>query len=225
MRAEADPVGVADADAGGDDIVGHPGELVDTGHRQVQPLGAGGQPGPLHLVGGDGAERGPGDVGQQAELAVQAQAVRLDEPVAEQMQPQIDVMRVQRLLVQRGDDRADGDDLDAAPGVRPDRVEGGLAQQLRGPLGVEPLGPGRAGLGGQLGGREPGVQNGAVLGEGGETGGDGAGGGGGGCIGHGQNANRRRGREANRSQRASPGGSSYGFGERSPAPRHRRPHP
>ena len=113
----------------------------------MQALGAGVEPDRLDVVDGDRAERGPGDVGEQPEDAVQVLAVRLDQPVGEQVQPQIGVVRVERLVVERGDDRADGDDLDAAAGVRPDGLRGALAEQLDGPLGGSrsvPAGPGSA---------------------------------------------------------------------------------
>ena len=84
-------------------------------------------------------------------MPVQALPVRLDQPVAEQVQPQIDVVRVQRLVVQGGDDRTDGDDLDPAARVRAERLRRGLAEQLGGALGAQPLGPGGAGLGDELG--------------------------------------------------------------------------
>ena len=71
VRAEADPVGVGDPDARGGDVVGHPRELVDAVHLEVQALGAGAEPHRLEVVDGDRAERGPGDVGEQAEDAVQ----------------------------------------------------------------------------------------------------------------------------------------------------------
>ncbi len=67
------------------------------------------------------------------------------------MQPQVDVVRVDRLGVQGGDDRADRDDLDAPARVRADRGGGAAAQQLRRLLGGEPLRAGRARLGGELG--------------------------------------------------------------------------
>ena len=82
VRAEPDPVGVGDAYALGGDVVRHPRELVDRGHLEVQALGAGVEPDLLDVVDGDRAERGPGDVGEEAEDAVQVLAVRLDQAVA-----------------------------------------------------------------------------------------------------------------------------------------------
>ncbi len=85
------------------------------------------------------------------------------------MEAQVHVVRVDRLGVQGGDDRADRDDLDAPARVRADRGGGAAAQQLGRPLGGEPLRAGRTRLGGELGGREPGVEDGAVGGDRGEA--------------------------------------------------------
>lgn len=122
MGAEAHAVGVGDADAGGDDVVRHARELVDAVDRQVQALGAGGEAGALDVPGGDGADGGPRDVGQEAEDAVQVLAVGLDQAVAQQVQAQVGVVGVERLVVGRGDDGAYGDDLDAAARVRSQRL-------------------------------------------------------------------------------------------------------
>jgi hypothetical protein len=100
------------------------------------------------------------------------------------VQTQIDVVRVDRLRVERGDDRADRHHLDVAAGVGADRLRGALSEEFHGPLGRQRLGAGRAGLHGQLGGGEPGVENGAVGGDGGEAGGNGAGGAGSSRVGH-----------------------------------------
>ena len=61
--------------------------------------------------------------------------MRLDQPVAEQVEAQVGVVRVERLLVERGDDRTDGDDLDTAAGVGADRLGGAFTEQLDGSLG------------------------------------------------------------------------------------------
>ncbi|GAA3108259.1 hypothetical protein GCM10020254_62750 [Streptomyces goshikiensis] len=148
----------------GGDVVRHPRELVDRGDLEVQALGAGVQADGLDLVDRDRAQGGPGDVGQQAEDAVQVLAVRLDQAVAEQVQAQVRVVRVQRLVLQGGDHRTDGHDLDAADRVLAERLRRGGPQQFHGLLGGEALGAGRAGLGDQLGGGEPGVEDGAVGG-------------------------------------------------------------
>ena len=75
VRAEADPVGVGDAHAGGQHVVGHPRELVDAEdlHRA---LAAQRQPGALEVLDRARPEAGPHDVGQQAEDAVEVDAVR-----------------------------------------------------------------------------------------------------------------------------------------------------
>ena len=94
VRAEPYAVAVGDPDAGGDDVVDHARELVDPvdGHvpdRRAQPVRV--EPGGL-----DRAGAGPRDVGQQPEDAGQVRAVRLDQPVGEQVQPQPDVVGVDR---------------------------------------------------------------------------------------------------------------------------------
>lgn len=170
VRAEPDAVGVGDAYALGGDVVRHPGELVDRGDLEVQTLGAGVEPHALQVVDGDRAERGPGDVGEQPEEPVEVLAVRPDEPVRQQVQAQVGVVRVERLVVERGDDRGHGDDLDAAPGVHAEGLGGALAEPVDGLVRAEARRTGRAGVGGQLGGGEPGVEDGAVTGDGGEAG-------------------------------------------------------
>lgn len=129
----------------------------------MQALGAGVQPHLLHVVDGDRAERGPGDVGEEAEEPVQVLAVRPDEAVREEVQAQVRVVRVQRLVVERGDDRTYGDGLDTAAGVHADGLGGALTEEVDGLVGGEPFGSGRARLGGELGGGEPGVENGTVA--------------------------------------------------------------
>ena len=67
VGAEPHPVAVGDADAGGDDVVDHPRELVDAEHgdvadRRAQPVGV--EPGRLDRSGA-----GPGHVGEQPEDA------------------------------------------------------------------------------------------------------------------------------------------------------------
>ncbi|BFO20500.1 hypothetical protein SHKM778_68880 [Streptomyces sp. KM77-8] len=77
--------------------------------------------------------------------------MRPDQSVGEQVEAEVDVVRVDRLLGQRGDDRTDRDHLDAPAGVRTDRGTGAGAEQFGGTLGGEPLGAGRSGLVGQDG--------------------------------------------------------------------------
>ena len=77
VGAEADPVGVGDAHAGRDDVVDHPRELVDAEHgrpapRTPQPRADRSKPSTAH-----GPAVGPGHVGEQAEDAVEVDAVRL----------------------------------------------------------------------------------------------------------------------------------------------------
>ena len=91
----------------------HPGCLVDVGHghRSTRPQL---QAGLLETLDRARTMVGPHHVGEQAELAVEVDAVRCDEPVREQMQPQVDVVGVDGGGGDVGDRRADRDDLDAA---------------------------------------------------------------------------------------------------------------
>ena len=103
VGAEPDPVGVADADAGGQHVVDHPRELVHAVHGHPRP--AGHQPGPGLLEVGHRARSGggPHDVGEQAEDALHRDRPRPDEPVAEQVQPQPGVLGGRRRRLQVGD--------------------------------------------------------------------------------------------------------------------------
>ena len=68
--------------------------------------------------------------------------MRADEPVREQVQPQIDVVRVDGRLGEAADGGADRDDLDATVGVRAEQCGGGLTEQLGRLSRVEPFGAG-----------------------------------------------------------------------------------
>ena len=100
VRAQSHPVGVGDAHAGGHHVVDHPRELVDAvdGHRTAPA-----QPGPDRLEALDGARAvvGPHHVGEHPEEAVGVQAVRGDQAMREQVQPQIRVVGVGGLVLQR----------------------------------------------------------------------------------------------------------------------------
>ena len=56
--------------------------------------------------------------------------MRLDETVAEQMKPQIDIVGIDRCGAERGDMGANGNDLDIAPLI-PAQASGDLAAQRR----------------------------------------------------------------------------------------------
>ena len=75
VGAEAHPVGVGDPHPGGHDVVGHPRELVDAVHGQVAAGGALEQAQLVDPVRRARAGRGPGDVGQRAEDAVEVERV------------------------------------------------------------------------------------------------------------------------------------------------------
>jgi hypothetical protein len=167
VRTEAHPVGVGDADTGGQDVVGHPRELVDAEDADVAVCRREAQPGELEALHGAGAGAGPHDVGEQAEDAVEVDAVRGDQPVAEQVQPQPDVVGVGRGGLQVLDDGED--DGPAYPAVLVDALEAG---QLDRGLDV-------TGRGAQRGQRVPGVEDPALAlgaGEGRESEGPGRGG-------------------------------------------------
>ena len=80
------------------------------------------------------------------------------------MQPQVGVGGVDRLVRKIGDHGADGHHLDAPIGVR--AGQGG--QLLGNVIGREPGGAGRA-IGAQFRLREPGVEDGALGGDGGQS--------------------------------------------------------
>ena len=152
MGAETDAVGVADAHAGGGDVVGEPGELVDARHLD---RAAGAQPGASGLEALDRARAvvGPHDIAQLAEEAVEVDRVGLDEAVGEQVEAQVGVGGA---LGGRVEVDGDGDDLGAhaAGGVLArERHEllgdlcgfGGLAERRLGVPGVEDGALGRHG--------------------------------------------------------------------------------
>ena len=64
VGAEADPVGVGDPDPGRDDVVDHPGELVDPEDRDVPAVGAQPRPGQLEAL--DRARPGAGPTFRRA---------------------------------------------------------------------------------------------------------------------------------------------------------------
>ena len=145
---------------GGRDVVDHPRELVDAVHRD---RAAPPQPGShrLEAVHRARPEVGPHHVGQDAEDPVDAGAVRLDQPMGQQVQPQVGVVGVGGLVVQRRDHRAHHDDVDVAV-----LVAAGQLGQLGGNLGHrQPHGARRA-VAGQLGRGEPRVEDGSVGGDG-----------------------------------------------------------
>ena len=178
VRAEPHPVAVGDAHAGGDR---RSRPSAGTCRRRTRSRGrrrarsrCGVEPGGL-----DRAGAGPRHVGEQPEDAGHVRAVRPDQPVREQVQPQPDVVGVGRRRGQVGDDRADGDDLDAARLVAADQAAV-VGAELAGELQrAEPRRPGLRAVGcAEPGLRVPGVEDRARRGDGREAGGDGGGGGG-----------------------------------------------
>ena len=89
VSAETHTARVADADSLRQHVIGHARKAVDELHLQPGPL----QLEPIRLGERriDGAAIGPCDNGQDAEDAVEIDAVGLDEPVAEQVESQIGV--------------------------------------------------------------------------------------------------------------------------------------
>ena len=103
VRAEPYAVGVGDPHAGRGDVVGHARELVDRRDRERL---AGDAEAHAHRVESRGIDRSaarPGDVAQHAEQAGQVGLVRADEPVRQQVQPQVRVVRVGGRLGERAD--------------------------------------------------------------------------------------------------------------------------
>ena len=80
VGAEAHPVGVADPDPGGHDVVDHARELVDAEDLHG-PAGARAGPGELEALDGAGTPGGPHDVGEDAEDPVEVEGVRGGETV------------------------------------------------------------------------------------------------------------------------------------------------
>ena len=88
----------------------------------------------------------------------------LHQSVGDQLQTQIGVGRVSRFVGEVGDDGADRDHLDATVGIR-----SGERGELRGRVvGGDPGGAGRA-VGAQFRFGKPGVEHGAVGGDGGKS--------------------------------------------------------
>jgi hypothetical protein len=113
MGAQADTIAVGDPHAGRHDVVGHPRELVHRVDRERHAGAAEAQPHFVDLGGMHGAVTAPRDVRQDAEDPVEVEAVRPDQPVREQVQPQVGVRSVARRRVEILDDadhrlRADG---------------------------------------------------------------------------------------------------------------------
>ena len=163
MGAQANPVGVGDAHSGRHHVVDHPGKLVDAvdRHRSATTQGE------SHLFEALDSARTvvcPHHVGQRAEHPGQAQSVRFDQAVGQQMQPQISVESVRRGIFQGAGHGPDGDHFDTAVGVRAAQRR----KSVRNLGGSESGGSGRV-VGAQFGFGEPGVQHGAVLSEGGKS--------------------------------------------------------
>ena len=142
VGAEADPIRVRDAHAGGNDVVDHAGELVDAEHGEVRAVRPRAQADVAEGVQGDRPEGGPRHVRQQPEDPVEVQAAGLREPVGEQVQSQVGICRVDGRGVQVGDVDTQRAHLDAADLVGADarvdarHVEGGAAQRRRREPGV-----------------------------------------------------------------------------------------
>ena len=106
------------------------------------------QPGPHELEALDRARPvvGPHHVGQHAEDAVDVGAVRRDQPMGQQVQPQVGVVGVGGLVVERRDHRAHHDDVDVAVLVAARQL-----RQLGGHLGHRQPHRARRAVAGQLG--------------------------------------------------------------------------
>ncbi len=94
VRAQPDPVGVGDPHPGRQHVVDHPGELVHAVHGRPGRGGA--------AAAGSASKSGTGHgpwlvhttLASSAEDAVQVAAVRADQAVGQQVQPQVRVVRV-----------------------------------------------------------------------------------------------------------------------------------
>ena len=109
VRAEPHAVRVTDAHTRRHHVVGHAREAVDA--RDAQLLAAGGElePHGVDVVDLARAAIGPGDVRQQAEHAVEVEAMGDDETVREQVEPQRRIERVDRSRGEVVEDDGDGD--------------------------------------------------------------------------------------------------------------------
>ena len=121
VGAEADAVGVGDPHARRRDVVGHARELVDRRDRERDAGAAVAQPHRGQRAGVDRAVARPGDVAQHAEQAGEVGLVRADQPVREQVQAQVGVVRVRRRVGERADRGEHHDRAHAAALVAPGR--------------------------------------------------------------------------------------------------------
>ena len=161
VRAETHPVSVGDPHSGGHHVVDHPRELVHAEDRHRAPAA---QP-QAHLLETLDATRpvvGPHHIAQGAEHPIEVAAVRLDQAVRDQVQPQVGVAGVGRLIGERRHG-ADGHHLDVAVGIG----AGQRGEFVGYVVGGQPGGARRA-VGAELRRGEPGVQNRAVAGDGGQ---------------------------------------------------------
>ena len=94
-------------------------------------------------------------------MPVDVRAVRLDQPMGQKVQPQIGVVGVGGLVVERRDHRAHHDDVDVTVLVAACEL-----CQLGRNLGHRQSHRARWPVAGQLGGREPGIEDGPVGGDG-----------------------------------------------------------
>ena len=106
--------------------------VVDATNLQRHALQLGPDAGSVERVERTGTQGRPGDARQQGEHAVDVHRVGLDQPMAEKMKPEIDVVHVDGLVGQGHDLRPDRHDLDL-PNVVPvgvaGEVIGGMAGQ------------------------------------------------------------------------------------------------
>jgi hypothetical protein len=142
VSAEPHAVGVGDAHPAGDDVVGHPRELVEPEDLHGPSRGARCQPYLLEVVDRTGPEVGPDDVVEQPEHVVEVGAIGGHEAVGQQVQAQIDIVRVDGRVIERLDERRHRPSLDPTERVVPAGAGHVNAQQLTGRLRVEPHRPG-----------------------------------------------------------------------------------
>src|SRR5699024_6044193 len=109
VSTQAYPIGIADAHPCRDHVVGHPRELVDAADSDVHTHGTRAHACLLEAVDRAWTDRGPDDIGEDSEYALEALSVRSYETVREQVKAQVRVVRIARRLGEVVDDRPDHD--------------------------------------------------------------------------------------------------------------------
>ncbi len=109
VGAEANVVGVGDANARGHYVVGHARELVHRAHLELDSLRDQLDASALEFLAVEGATVAPDDVRQDAEDPLEVAAMGLDLALREEVEPEIDIRDIDRRvgeIADESDDRA-----------------------------------------------------------------------------------------------------------------------